>query len=159
MTAYRVETKTRTVEREVRSPVTREVEVPYTWYETVPVTTPEKRNVTVLRNGDARGAVHLPGLRPGRHAGEAQGDDVQDGDARSAVHLQVSVPVVHPREADGDDLDLRDRAGPLPGGGLPAGDVHRVDPCTGCCHTVCCKTTEMQTVMKPVSARSRSRKK
>ena len=44
--AYRVETKTRTVQREVRRLVSHEVEVPYTWCELVSVTTPEKRTVS-----------------------------------------------------------------------------------------------------------------
>ena len=45
VTLYKVETKTRVVEREVSRPVTKEIEVPYTWTELVSETHPEKRTV------------------------------------------------------------------------------------------------------------------
>ena len=49
VTAYRYETKTRTVERTIQRVVPRTVEEAFTYTEMVPVTTPEKRKETVYK--------------------------------------------------------------------------------------------------------------
>jgi len=49
ITAYRQETRTRSVQATVYRTVTKEIEVPYKYVETVPVVTPTKQTVTTYQ--------------------------------------------------------------------------------------------------------------
>jgi len=150
VTAYRVETKSRTVEREVRTPVTREVEVPYTWYETVSVTTPEKRKVqyceTQTHEVPYTYKVSVPVVTPEKRKVTTYRTETHE----VPYTYKVCVPVVKPEKRMVTTWTCVTEQVPCQVAVCRPVTYTVVDPCTGCCHTVCCKVTEMQTVMKSV---------
>jgi len=150
VTVWHAETRTRNVEREVRRLVSREVEVPYTWYEYVTVTTPEKRTVTwcetVTREVPYTYWVNVPVVTPTKKTVMT----CKTVTTEVPYTYWVNVPVVTPqRRMVTTWTCVPDKVTCEVPVCLTVPCVE-CDPCTGCCHTVCRKVMTTQTVTKTV---------
>ena len=152
VTCYRVETRTRNVEREVRRPVTKEVEVPYTWTELVSVSTPEKRTVqyceTITKEVPYTYMACVPVVTPEKRTVMTCKIVTKE----VPYTYTVCIPVVTPEKRKVITYNCITEQVPCQVAVCRTVPCEVVDPCTGCCYTVCRRVTEMQTVMKSVVA-------